>query len=260
MMNAIVIAGGVPTESDRLYPYTKGGAKSLLDVAGKPMVQWVLEALDRAPSVGEVVVVGLPDGTKLQANKPLTFLPDQGSMLRNVKAGIEKLTSHHPLEDHALLVSSDIPAITAEIVEWRIQAARMADADLDYAVVDRSTMEARFPGSNRSYVHLRDVEVCGGDINVARLSLVQNEQLWDRLIEARKNAFKQAALLGFGTLFLVMTRRLTLADAERRVSLQLGLKGKVNRSPFAEVAMDIDKPHQLELLRHDLARLSQHHS
>jgi GTP:adenosylcobinamide-phosphate guanylyltransferase len=254
-MNAIVIAGGIPTADDQLYLYTKGSAKSLLDVAGKPMIQWVLDALDKAPSVGEVIVVGLPSGTELQISKPMTFLPDQRSMLRNVKAGIEELSYHRPLEDHVLLVSSDIPAITAEIVEWRIQAARAADADLDYAVVERSTMEARFPGSNRSYVRLRDAEVCGGDINVARLSLVQDELLWDRIIEARKNAFKQAALLGFGTLFLVMTRRLTLADAERRVSMQLGLKGKVNRSPFAEVAMDIDKPHQLELLRRDLAHI-----
>jgi GTP:adenosylcobinamide-phosphate guanylyltransferase len=255
-MNAIVVAGGIPDESDQLYPYTQGKAKALVDIAGKPMVQWVVDALDQAPSVGELVVVGPLPRSNLSCNKPLSLVEDQGSMLRNLKAGVDVLAANHPADTHALIVSSDIPSITPEIVEWRIDAARAADADLDYAVVERSTMEARFPGSNRSYVHLRDLEVCGGDINVARLALAQDEDLWTRLIEARKNALRQAALLGFGTLFLVMTRRLTLADAERRVSSQLGLKGKVSRSPYAEVAMDVDKPHQLELLREELGRRS----
>lgn len=255
-MNAIVIAGGIPGESEPLYPYTRGGAKALIDLAGKPMVQWVVDALDQAPSVGELIVVGLPPGSKLNCSKPLTLLDDQGSMLRNIKAGVDRLAASHPLDTHALIVSSDIPSITPDIVEWRVDVARATDADLDYAVVERSTMEARFPRSNRSYVRLRDVEVCGGDINVARLALAQDEDLWTRLIEARKNALRQAALFGFGTLFLVMARRLTLADAERRLSSQLGLKGRVNRSPHAEVAMDVDKPHQLELLREELGRRS----
>jgi GTP:adenosylcobinamide-phosphate guanylyltransferase len=255
-MNAIVLAGGIPEENDQLYAYTQGGAKALVDIAGKPMVQWVVDALDRAPSVGDLIVVGLPPGSSLNCSKPLSLLEDQGSMLRNIKAGVDRLAVSHPTDTHALIVSSDIPSITPEIVEWRIDVARAADVDLDYAVVERSTMEARFPRSNRSYVRLRDVEVCGGDINVARLALAQDEDLWTRLIEARKNALRQAALFGFGTLFLVMARRLTLPDAERRVSAQLGLKGRVSRSPYAEVAMDVDKPHQLELLRDELGRRS----
>ena len=44
-MNAIVTAGGIPQPGEPLYEVTQGGPKALLDIAGKPMVQWVLDAL-----------------------------------------------------------------------------------------------------------------------------------------------------------------------------------------------------------------------
>ncbi len=48
-MDAIVIAGGVPTPVEPLYPYTQGKPKALLDLCGKPMIQWVLDALEGKP-------------------------------------------------------------------------------------------------------------------------------------------------------------------------------------------------------------------
>ena len=50
-MDAIVIAGGVPKPEDPLYEYTQGQPKALLDIAGKSMVQWVLDALAEADSI-----------------------------------------------------------------------------------------------------------------------------------------------------------------------------------------------------------------
>ena len=44
-MDAIVTAGGIPQPEDPLYTFSNGNAKALIDVAGKPMVQWVLDAL-----------------------------------------------------------------------------------------------------------------------------------------------------------------------------------------------------------------------
>src|SRR5207248_9741966 len=41
-MNVLILAAGYAT---RLYPLTLNKAKPLLDVAGKPMVEWVVENL-----------------------------------------------------------------------------------------------------------------------------------------------------------------------------------------------------------------------
>ncbi len=41
-------------------------------------------------------------------------------------------------------------------------------------------------------------------------------------------------------------------SAEEIVRNRLGLEGKVRFSPYAEVAMDVDKPHQYELLQREV--------
>jgi hypothetical protein len=51
---------------------------------------------------------------------------------------------------------------------------------------------------------------------------------------------------------LLLIRQMTIEQAEKKVSQRIGLKGKVLRCPYAEVGMDIDKPHQLEILQADL--------
>ena len=254
MIDAIVIAGGVPSEDDPLFEYSQGGPKAMLDVSGRPMVQWVLDALCEAQSIGGVVVMGLPEDSNVICDKALAYSPSQGSMLENIRAGVEKLISIHPDSLHVAIVSSDIPAITSDIVDWVVDTAMETDEDVYYNVITRQVMEKRFPGANRSYVRLKDVEVCGGDLNVARTSMVhENNELWDRIIASRKNAFKQAALLGYDTLLLLLLRAITLEGAVKKVTKRLNLTGRALVCPYAEVAMDVDKPHQLELLRADLA-------
>jgi hypothetical protein len=102
-------------------------------------------------------------------------------------------------------------------------------------------------------VKIRGHDLCGGDLNVARTSIVARRDLWQKLVAARKSAIKQAALLGFDTLLLLLSRQLTIPLAERLVSRRLGLQARVHLSPFAELGMDVDKPHQLELVRQDMA-------
>ena len=53
-MNALILAAGYAT---RLYPLTLTKAKPLLDVAGKPMIDWVLDNLAPVPDLERVYVV-----------------------------------------------------------------------------------------------------------------------------------------------------------------------------------------------------------
>ena len=253
-MDAVVTAGGIPQPGDPLYPYTQGESKALLDIAGKPMIQWVLDALFNSKHVGQIVVIGLPSRANLECARQVDFVPNQGSLLENIRAGVKRFLELNPRSSHVLSVSSDIPAITAPMVDWVVETAQQTDHDVYYHVIQREVMEARFPTSKRSYVHLKDMDVCGGDINVIRsLTVTQKEELWKRLIDARKSALKQAALLGFDTLVLLMLRRLTLDRAVRMASKRLGIQGRAVVCPYAEIGMDVDKPHQLEIMRSDFA-------
>ncbi len=53
-MNILILAAGYAT---RLYPLTLNKAKPLLDVAGKPMIEWVLDNLAPIPDIENVFVV-----------------------------------------------------------------------------------------------------------------------------------------------------------------------------------------------------------
>ncbi|HEY3477082.1 MAG TPA: hypothetical protein VGK56_20875, partial [Anaerolineales bacterium] len=80
-MDAIVTAGGIPRPEDPLYTYSNGDSKALIDVAGKPMVQWVLDALGGSKRVSNVIVVGLSSKSGVTCKKPLYFVSNQGRML-----------------------------------------------------------------------------------------------------------------------------------------------------------------------------------
>jgi GTP:adenosylcobinamide-phosphate guanylyltransferase len=254
-MDTVIIAGGIPQPQDALYTYSKGDSKALIDIAGKPMVQWVLDALGEAQTIGRIVLSGLTDKSDLTCSKPLFYVPNEGKMLANIQAGTAKVLQLNPRAEYVLFVTSDIPAITGQMVDWVVNTCLQTKHDIYYNVIRRQAMEERFPTARRTYVRLKDLEVCGGDMNMARATIVRkNPEFWDRLIETRKNPPAQAALLGFDVIFRLLFRQLTVDDVIQRVAERLGLKGRAIVCPFAEVGMDVDKPHQLELMRAHLAR------
>ncbi|MBI3169028.1 MAG: nucleotidyltransferase family protein, partial [Chloroflexi bacterium] len=148
-MNAIVTAGGIPQPGDKLYTYSNGDSKALIDVAGMPMVQWILNALGDAKNVDQVIVIGLSSKSGLTCKKPLHFVSNQGRMLANIVTGVQKSLELNPKGEYVMLVSSDIPALKGDMVDWLIKTTMETKDDLYYGVCPREVMEARFPNSNR---------------------------------------------------------------------------------------------------------------
>jgi GTP:adenosylcobinamide-phosphate guanylyltransferase len=250
MIDVLVTAGGIPSQGDPLYQQCQGSPKAIIEIAGKPMIQWVLDALAQANTVNNLVIVGLPEEVNVSYPKLYTTLPDQKNMLANIRKGVEAILDINPSARQVLIVSSDIPTITGEMVDWVVNQAELSDDDICYNVITRDVMEKCFPTSKRSYTKLRDVSVCGGDMNVVKAKTVaNNDQLWERIISTRKNVFKQAALLGYDTLILLLFRLITLEDGVRMVTKRLNITGRALICPYAEVGMDVDKPHQLEIVR-----------
>jgi hypothetical protein len=201
------------------------------------------------------VLIGLTNKSDLTCKKPLTYMSNQGKMLDNLKAGTAKVLELNPKAEYVLFVSSDIPGIKPEMVDWVVKACLETKDDLYYNVIRREDMEKRFPTSKRTYTPLKDMQVCGGDMNMARASIVnQNSEFWSKLIEARKSPPAQAAMIGIDIIFKFIFRQLTIDDVIKRVADKLGLKGRAIVCPFPEIGMDVDKPHQLEIMRADLAR------
>jgi GTP:adenosylcobinamide-phosphate guanylyltransferase len=255
-MDAIVTAGGVPLPEEPLYDATQGHPKAMVDVAGKPMVQWVLDALSESRYIDNVIIVGLTEKSGLKCSKKMYFVSNQGKMVENLQAGAKKVLEVNEKAEYVLISSSDIPGITGEMVDWVVKTELEQKVDIVYNVIQREVMEKRYPGSKRTWTKLRDMEVCGGDLNAARINMIVDDdtELWEKITNSRKNPLKQAALIGYGTALMLLTGRLSLQDAETRVMSRMNITGRAIVCPYAEVGMDVDKPHQLEIMRADLTK------
>jgi len=255
-MDAIITAGGIPLPEEPLYSATLGHPKAMVDIAGKPMIQWVLDAMTEARMVDHVILVGLTEKSGLTCGKEITYIPNQGKMADNLQAGARKALEISPKAKQVLMISSDIPAITGEMVDWVANTAMQTDEDFYYHIIERSVMEKRFPGSKRTWTRLKDMEVCGADMNVARLKFLASGErgIWDKILDARKSPLKQAALIGFDTAVLLFLGQLDLENAVQTVSKRLKISGRAVVCPYAEIGMDVDKPHQLEIMRADLKK------
>jgi GTP:adenosylcobinamide-phosphate guanylyltransferase len=253
-MDAIVTAGGIPQPEDPLYVYSQGDSKALIDIAGKPMIQWILDALGDAKHVDNIIVIGMSPKSDITCKKPMYFLSNQGRMLSNIVAGINKSLELDKKNKYVLIVSSDIPTIKPEMVDWLVETSMETQDDLYYGVCPKDVMEARFPKSKRTWTHLKDIVLCGADMHISHVTMAREDHLdmWEALIGNRKSPLKQANIIGLGIFFQVLTRSITLDDLVIKVSKRLGIKGHVIKFPYAEPCMDVDKPHQLEMLRDDL--------
>jgi len=69
------------------------------------------------------------------------------------------------------------------------------------------------------------------------------------LMGARKNNLKQARIIGPRILAKFLTHRLTIAEGERKIESILGVPCRAVAVRYAELGMDVDKPHQLDQVR-----------
>ncbi|RLC74923.1 MAG: hypothetical protein DRJ03_25520 [Chloroflexi bacterium] len=250
---AVVTAGWSPKEDDPLAEYTHDKPKALIPIAGKPMITYVVDALAGSRYIQNIIIVSLDPAAGVEFSAPVEYVPDAGDILNNVEAGLNHATAHYPNVDGVLISSSDVPTITPPIVDAFIEECFHTDHDLYYSIIERTVMEGRFPGSLRSYTHLREGDFAGGDLILVRPSMTLNQRdLWRDLSAARKSSLRQAQLVGMGLFLKLLTRRLSLADAERRISQVLNVRGRAVPFPYAEVGMDVDKPFQLEIVRAEL--------
>ena len=250
---AIVTAGWSPREDNPLAEYTQDRPKALIPIAGKPMISHVVDALAGSRHIQHIIVVALDPAAEVQFPVAVEYVPDAGGILANAEAGLQYALAHYPDVDAILLSSCDVPTITPAIVDAFIEECLRTDHDLYYSIVERSVMETRFPGSRRSYIHLREGNFAGGDLFLVRPTMALDQrELWQSLTGERKNALRQARMIGLWPLFKLIIHRLSLAEAERRGSKALNVRGRAILFPYAEVGMDVDKPFQLEIVRAEL--------
>jgi len=251
------MAGGIPGPDDPIYAYTQGRPKALIDMNGRTMLERVVDALQSSYSIEDIVVVGLGSDIGMHFRRPVHHLPDQNNLVANALAGVNWLRQQKPETKVLFLCSADIPTLTGDIVDRFIELCRPFDRAIYYSFATQATIETRFPNSKRTFVKLKDLNIAGGDVALIHADLADSHhELWQAMTNARKHAWRLARIVGLRMLLKFLFRRVSLADIETTAERLINQPAKVVLSPYAELAMDADKPQQVDLLREDLRRRS----
>ena len=252
-MQAIITAGGRLKPNNPLFLETGVSQKSLIPIAGKKMIQWVIDAIVGSHNIDHLIVVGLKEGDVDPGSKPIHYIADHGSIVDNVLAGMEVVKQIAPQDYKILLSSSDIPLITTEIVDEFIDLCLKKEGHIHYTVIEEKTMEARFPNSKRTFTRLKGGSYSGGDLMMVDTRAVNpNVELFRGATGNRKNFVAQARLIGFTFIFRFLFRLMDLQEGEARARKAFNVKGHVLDYHRAEVAMDIDKLHHYEMIKQEL--------
>ena len=257
-MHCLIIAGGTVGPDNPLYAYSHGKPKALIDMGGRTMLERVIGALQSSTYVEDVLVVGIDEQVivenGLSFQRSVTFLPDQGGMVSNMLTGCAWFLENRPGTEIILGCSGDIPTITGQVVDTFIEACRPWDKGVYYNFVQRSRMEARFPHSRRTYSRLGDIEAAGGDMVVARPDVaLRNRELLEGVTGARKQPWRVASVVGLRMMIKFLFHRVTISDVEATASRILKAPAKIILDGPPELAMDADKPFQIDMLRAEFA-------
>ena len=234
-VDAVVLAGGDGAVIDPSARF-----KGLLPVGGKPMIEWVVDALRASSSVHEVVVV-VPTAEDLGSwvDKVDKIVVSRGDFMVNVIAGTEAFRSDRPI----LLCTGDIPTVTAEDIDSFVAASLATGADFTYPLVRKEEMLAAYPGSERTYVRLLTGPVTGGNVALLNPSLVRrNAVIGQKLFDTRKNALQMARLIGFRFVLKLALGRLDPTEVEAKMEELLGGRGAAVFTDRAAIGADVDKP------------------
>jgi CTP:molybdopterin cytidylyltransferase MocA len=242
-VDAIVLAGSVNRIA--LFPGNRPGRKALVEIAGKPLMAYVLDALTASRYVRNIVVVGAPEVIEYASRWPRVVSAPEGlQLLRNAWRGMRAAGT-----DRVLFCNPDQPLLTTEMVDDFVERAVQVEGDLISSWVRREDL-GRYTEGDHKFANFGDGRFAHGNLFLVRRDMPEIEKVrarLDRLYQARKNNLRFAWELGprLFARFLVAKFSGKLPDLAATLELggrAFGLRVTPVICPFPEIALDIDEP------------------
>jgi len=252
-----VLAGGTPQPGEPLWAATGGAPKALLPLAGRPMIHWVLAALDGAQHIDRVVVAGLDTASAAEAGLLLAggtsveYLPDAGSLVANAYAAIARLTPGSP----AAYCWSDIPLITADMIDRFIDGTTNPHLDINAGLVPKADLLGRYPGCDDLWLRVREGRFIAADFGLFNPANAERARRHlEVLMPQRKSAARQALYLGVPFLLRFVCGRLTIPALEAHLARRFDLHCHIRVVGDPELGLDVDNDTNLAVCRAALER------
>ncbi|MCC2664679.1 MAG: hypothetical protein K0S35_2601 [Geminicoccaceae bacterium] len=255
---AVVLAGQRGGE-DPLARRCGVAYKCLAPAGGVPMVVRVLDALAASPRVGRIFVVledpailePLPGFQRWRSEQRCAALAGAATPSLSVRKALDEIPASLPM----LVTTADHALLTPEIVASFCAAARATGADVVAGVTTAEMIQRVYPETQRTYLRFRDGACSGANLFALLTPAARRAVEFWRLVERdRKRPWRVVRAFGPGPLLAYLLGWLSLDAAMARASEVIGAKVAVVRLPFAEAAIDVDKPADLDLVEAILGR------
>jgi len=243
----LILAGQREGAVDPLLADTGIEWKALLPIHEKPMVDYVLAALDASSGLARPYWVSGLD--KHLIDPALNQSPSKSGPASSVVAAAQS-----GLPYPFMVTTCDHPLLTSDMVDLFLTESQASGADFTLGLAVKTIIQPAYPKVKRTYLKFKDQHVSG-----CNLFYVRNEKgldaikFWRAAQHDRKRPLKLARRLGIGMLVKYLSGGLTLNAAFEHASKSLKIKAKPIILPFAEAAIDVDKPSDLKLVNEILS-------
>jgi GTP:adenosylcobinamide-phosphate guanylyltransferase len=259
-LDAVVLAGGINTRE--LYPGYKPGYKALVEIAGRPLISYVLDALNGSPSIGRIGIVGSEGHLRPTVGSEYAITPSGDSLMGSILAAL----SVFPDSPMIALVTGDLPMLRSDMIDQFVELCSRLHGDysdnLFLSVVSEEHFTGAFAACAKNLNKFRDTAICHGNLILISPSIARNEKAMSRingLYAERKNPISSALAVGLGMglayvfgvhIFHALSLRRMAAIASNNFSM-----GFVPVPfPYPEVAVDVDEPSDYQIAQSVLSR------
>jgi len=245
MFNALILAG--TKKKGPLEIAEKVDNKALIMINGRPMIDYIVDALNNSENIDRILVVGPKKELHPYIGKKVKEILNPGnSILENMEIGLNYFNSAGSL----LLLTSDIPLITSEAIDEFLEICTKRKAYIGYPIITKENIVKKYPETERTYIKMKEGIFCGGNITFFKPDVFfQNKKLIKELFENRKSTWKYAKILGFKFILKFLFKTLTMEEIEKRITGILGYNSAAVVVSYPEIMIDLDKPSDLKLIR-----------
>ncbi len=246
----IILAGG--KNKHALKKFTKQEYKALMTINvidTQPIIYHMIRTLKNSDFISKIFVSGPKEVTHLvESQVDGIFLSGQ-TLIDTLKIAVPYFNE----EPYIFISTCDLPLVSdIHINNFINKCLSEPGFDIYYSIIEKETYTKMFPLNNlrRIYANLVEGSYTGGNFFLINPKVIINcYEKVDRFILFRKHPLKMAGILGRRIAIKYLKKYLSIRDLEKLVPHYLkGYTGKAVLSN-PEIALDIDKPQQLEALR-----------
>lgn len=214
--------------------------KALIRFGDETILARTIRVLNESGLARRIVAIGGKGVQAEAARSGAHALPEANTGPENILSGLKWLRSQDDPPKRVLVVTTDLPFLTPEIVR-RFVALCPESRAITVPLIAEGEWEARFPGSSAMFVTLGDGRWTTGcayllDTEALERAMPQIE----RVFAQRKSKMGMVRLLGPVFAYRYLRKTLTVPQIEAKIQSMLGCSGTAVRGAPPELAYDID--------------------